>query len=145
MSAPVPISLTTVQNDLFDLKKKYYLPPLMYLTIFNNIKKPIEDGEADFNMKKDRAIADFKKTSLYSIYYEIFDEALNNSDYSDICYPNNYDGIDNFGRIMCSESINVNGNTIKVSTQLSNINSKEELFTHHDINAVQNIKHFTKK
>ena len=70
---------------------------------------------------------------------------INDSDYTDICYPNNYDGIDNFGRIMCSESINSNGNTIKVSTQLSNINSKEELFTHHDINVVQNINHFTEK
>jgi len=94
MSAPVPISLTTAQNDLFDLKKKYYLPPLMYLTIFNNIKKPIEDGEADFNMKKDRAIADFKKTSLYSIYYEIFDEALDN--YSDEITNANYQKIKDF-------------------------------------------------
>ena len=93
MSAPVPISLTTAQNDLFDLKKKYYLPPLMYLTIFNNIKKPIEDG-ADFNMKKDRAIADFKKTSLYSIYYEIFDEALDN--YSDEITNANYQKIKDF-------------------------------------------------
>jgi len=94
MSAPVPISLTTAQNDLFDLKKKYYLPPLMYLTIFNNIKKPIEDGEADFNMKKDRAIADFKKTSLYSIYYEIFDEALDN--YSDEITNYNYNAMEDF-------------------------------------------------
>jgi hypothetical protein len=75
MSASVPISLTTAQNKLFDLKKKYYLPPLLYLTIVKNIKGPIKD-EDDFNMKRDRAIADFRKTSLYSIYDEIFDTTI---------------------------------------------------------------------
>ena len=56
------------------------------------------------------------------------------SDYTDICYPNNYDGIDNFGRIMCSRTKNINGNTVRISTQLSHINSKEQLFSHHDHN-----------
>jgi len=64
------------------------------------------------------------------------------SDYTDICYPYNYDGIDNFGRIMCSESTNINGNTVRVSTQLSNINSKEQLFSHHDGKSVININNY---
>ena len=56
------------------------------------------------------------------------------SDYTDICYPNNYDGIDNFGRIMCSRTKNIHGNTVRISTQLSHINSKEQLFSHYDHN-----------
>jgi len=58
----------------------------------------------------------------------------NDSDYTDICYPHNYDGIDNFGRIMCSRTKNIDGNTLRISTQLSHINSKEQLFSHHDHN-----------
>ena len=56
----------------------------------------------------------------------------NDSDYTDICYPNNYDGIDNFGRIMCSRTKNIDNNIFRISTQLSHINSKEQLFSHHD-------------
>jgi len=58
----------------------------------------------------------------------------NDSDYTDICYPDNYDGIDNFGRIMCSRTKNIDDNTLRISTQLSHINSKEQLFSHHDHN-----------
>lgn len=65
-----------------------------------------------------------------------------NSDYTDVCYPNNYDGIDNFGRIMCSETHKIKNNTVKVSTQLSNINSKEQLFSHHDGKTVFNINNY---
>lgn len=53
------------------------------------------------------------------------------SDYTDICYPYNYDGIDNFGRIMCSETKFVNGHEIKISTDINNLNSKEQLFGHY--------------
>tara|TARA_B100001123_G_scaffold411656_1_gene508084 strand:+ start:1815 stop:2645 length:831 start_codon:yes stop_codon:yes gene_type:complete len=66
----------------------------------------------------------------------------NDSDYTDICYPYNYDGIDNFGRIMCSETQKINKNTVKVSTQLSNINSKEQLFSHHDNKTLFNINNY---
>ena len=64
------------------------------------------------------------------------------SDYTDVCHPYNYDGIDNFGRIMCSETKNINNNTVKVSTQLSNINSKEQLYSHHDGKTVVNINNY---
>ena len=50
---------------------------------------------------------------------------------SDICYPYNYDGIDNYGRIMCSETKVVNGHEIKISTDINNLNSKEQLFGHY--------------
>ena len=53
---------------------------------------------------------------------------IDSSDYTDICYPYNYDGIDNFGRIMCSETRVVNGHEIKISTDINNLNSKEQLF-----------------
>ena len=66
----------------------------------------------------------------------------NDSDYTDICYPYNYDGIDNFGRIMCSETQKINNNAVKVSTQLSNINSKEQLFSHHDNKTLFNINNY---
>jgi hypothetical protein len=64
------------------------------------------------------------------------------SDYTDVCYPYNYDGIDNFGRIMCSTTKNINDKNIRISTQLSNINSKEELFSHHDKNSIYNINNY---
>ena len=53
------------------------------------------------------------------------------SDYTDICYPYNYDGIDNFGRIMCSETRVVDGREVKISTDINNLNSKEQLFGHY--------------
>jgi hypothetical protein len=53
------------------------------------------------------------------------------SDYTDICYPYNYDGIDNFGRIMCSSTKNINGYEVKISTDINNLNSKEQLFGHY--------------
>lgn len=65
-----------------------------------------------------------------------------NSDYTDICYPYNYDGIDNFGRIMCSTTQKIDNNTVRVSTQLSNINSKEQLFSHHDRKSTLNINNY---
>lgn len=56
---------------------------------------------------------------------------IDSSDYTDICYPYNYDGIDNFGRIMCSITKNVDGREIKISTDINNLNSKELLFGHY--------------
>ena len=56
---------------------------------------------------------------------------IDSSDYTDICYPYNYDGIDNFGRIMCSETRVVDGREIKISTDINNLNSKELLFGHY--------------
>ena len=56
---------------------------------------------------------------------------IDSSDYTDICYPYNYDGIDNFGRIMCSSTKNINGIDIKISTDINNLNSKEQLFGHY--------------
>jgi len=65
-----------------------------------------------------------------------------NSDYTDVCYPYHYDGIDNFGRIMCSTTEKINDDTIRISTQLSNINSKEQLFSHHDDKTIYNINNY---
>jgi hypothetical protein len=65
-----------------------------------------------------------------------------NSDYTDVCYPYHYDGIDNFGRIMCSTTEKINDDTIRISTQWSNINSKEQLFSHHDDKTVYNINNY---
>ena len=70
------------------------------------------------------------------------DTNYDNSDYTDICYPYNYDGIDNFGRIMCSSTQKINNSTVRISTQLSNINSKEQLFTHHDNYTINNINNY---
>jgi len=56
---------------------------------------------------------------------------IDSSDYTDICYPFNYDGIDNFGRIMCSETKNINGHEVKISTDINHLNSKEQLFGHY--------------
>jgi len=70
------------------------------------------------------------------------DTNYDNSNYTDICYPYNYDGIDNFGRIMCSSTQKINDNTVRVSTQLSNINSKEQLFSHHDNKTIYNINNY---
>ena len=53
------------------------------------------------------------------------------SDYTDICYPYNYDGIDNLGRIMCSETRMIEGREVKISTDINNLNSKEQLFGHY--------------
>ena len=50
--------------------------------------------------------------------------------------------IDNFGRIMCSTTEKINDDTIRISTQLSNINSKEQLFSHHDGKTVFNINNY---
>jgi len=55
----------------------------------------------------------------------------NTSDYTDICYPYNYDGIDNLGRIMCSETRMIEGREVKISTDINNLNSKEQLFGHY--------------
>ena len=54
---------------------------------------------------------------------------IDSSDY--IGYPYNYDGIDNFGRIMCSSTQTIDGKTIKISTDINNLNSKEQLFGHY--------------
>ena len=43
---------------------------------------------------------------------------------------------------MCSSTQKINDNTIRVSTQLSNINSKEQLFSHHDHKSVVNINNY---
>lgn len=56
---------------------------------------------------------------------------IDTSDYTDICYPLNYDGIDNFGRIMCSMTKNIDGQEVKISTDINNLNSKEQLFGHY--------------
>ena len=50
-----------------------------------------------------------------------------NNDYSDICYPNNYDGIDNNGNIMCSKEINVDGARMQLSTKITDQNSMNEI------------------
>jgi hypothetical protein len=51
----------------------------------------------------------------------------NNEDFTDICRPYHYDGIDNFGRIMCSSKIDILGNTYIKSTELFNVKSFNEL------------------
>ncbi len=43
---------------------------------------------------------------------------------------------------MCSTTQKINDNTVRVSTQLSNINSKEQLFSHHDGKSVININNY---
>ena len=43
---------------------------------------------------------------------------------------------------MCSETQKINNNAVKVSTQLSNINSKEQLFSHHDNKTLFNINNY---
>ena len=49
------------------------------------------------------------------------------SDYSDICYPNNYDGIDNHGNLMCSKEINTDGARMQLSTKITDQNSMDEI------------------
>ena len=70
------------------------------------------------------------------------DTKYDNSDYTDVCYPYNYDGIDNFGRIVCSSTHEINNTKVNVSTQLSNINSKEEMFSHHDRKTINNANNY---
>jgi len=55
------------------------------------------------------------------------DTNVDTSDYNDICYPGNYDGINNFGNIMCSNDVNVDGARIQLSTEITNQNSMDEL------------------
>ena len=50
-----------------------------------------------------------------------------NGDYSDLCYPNNYDGIDNKGAIMCSKEINTDGARMLLSTKITDQNSMDEI------------------
>lgn len=59
-----------LNQDYLTLKKKYYLKLLYYLTICEKIKS--KDAET-FEGKKNKAISDFKKSSLYVIYHDIFD------------------------------------------------------------------------
>ena len=49
------------------------------------------------------------------------------SDYTDICHPNNYDGIDNMGHIMCSTEIDVDGARLQLSTRITDQNSMNEI------------------
>tara|TARA_Y100000593_G_scaffold77660_1_gene143865 strand:- start:531 stop:1361 length:831 start_codon:yes stop_codon:yes gene_type:complete len=49
------------------------------------------------------------------------------SDYTDICHPNNYDGIDNMGRIMCSTELDVDGARLQLSTRITDQNSMNEI------------------
>ena len=67
-----------------------------------------------------------------------------NNQYNDICYPNNYEGIDNFGRIMCSSSSLDKKNNLLINQpiQLSHINSKEQLFSYFDVNTVVNLNNY---
>jgi len=43
---------------------------------------------------------------------------------------------------MCSTTQKIDNNTVRVSTQLSNINSKEQLFSHHDEKSTLNINNY---
>ena len=52
---------------------------------------------------------------------------LDISDYTDICHPNNYDGIDNMGRIMCSTELDVDGARLQLSTRITDQNSMNEI------------------
>ena len=47
--------------------------------------------------------------------------------FGDVCRPYHYDGIDNFGSIMCSSKIDILGNTYINSTELYNVKSFREL------------------
>ena len=49
------------------------------------------------------------------------------SDYTDICHPNNYDGIDNMGHIMCSTELDVDGARLQLSTKITDQNSMNEI------------------
>jgi len=49
------------------------------------------------------------------------------SDYSDVCYPNNYDGINNDGNVMCSKEINTDGARMLLSTKITDQNSMDEI------------------
>ena len=49
------------------------------------------------------------------------------SDYTDICHPNNYDGIDNMGHIMCSTELDVDGARLQLSTRITDQNSMNEI------------------
>ena len=52
---------------------------------------------------------------------------VQNIDFTDVCRPYHYDGIDNFGSIMCSSKIDILGNTYITSTELYNIKSLDEI------------------
>tara|TARA_B100000902_G_C26579984_1_gene560674 strand:- start:102 stop:551 length:450 start_codon:yes stop_codon:yes gene_type:complete len=71
-----------------------------YSNISNMCEKKVEHGHANINY---------------------------DSDYSDICYPNNYDGIDNNGNLMCSKEINTDGARMLLSTRITDQNSMNEI------------------
>ena len=52
---------------------------------------------------------------------------VDDSDYTDICHPNNYDGIDNMGHIMCSTELDVDGARLQLSTNITNQSSMNEI------------------
>ena len=53
------------------------------------------------------------------------------SDYTDICHPNNYDGIDNMGHIMCSTELDVDGARLQLSTNITDQSSMNEIIKHY--------------
>jgi hypothetical protein len=52
---------------------------------------------------------------------------IDNSDFTDICHPNNYNGIDNMGHITCSTELDIDGSRLQLSTAITNKNSMNEI------------------
>lgn len=53
------------------------------------------------------------------------------SDYTDICHPNNYNGIDNMGHIMCSTELDIDGARLQLSTNITDQSSMNEIIRHY--------------